>query len=112
MSFIELKNVSYKYPYTKDYALKDVNCKFEKGKFYGVIGENGGGKTTLCNLIRGLIPHFYLGKLTGECLIEGKDIREWNTAELSSLTPKNCFLWPAGFWLPLPYFIWFRFWIR
>ena len=84
MSFIELKNVSYKYPYTKDFALKDVNCKFEKGKFYGVIGENGGGKTTLCNLIRGLIPHFYLGKLTGECLIEGKDIREWNTAELSS----------------------------
>ena len=84
MSFIELKDVSYKYPYTKDFALKDVNCSFEKGKFYGIIGENGGGKTTLCNLIRGLIPHFYLGKLTGECKIEGKDIRDWDTAELSS----------------------------
>ena len=84
MAFIELKNVSYKYPYTKDFALRDVNCSFEKGKFYGVIGENGGGKTTLCNLIRGLIPHFYLGKLSGECLIEGKDIRDWDTAELCS----------------------------
>ncbi|MBR4471642.1 MAG: ABC transporter ATP-binding protein [Erysipelotrichaceae bacterium] len=84
MAFIELKNVSYKYPYTKDFALHDVNCSFEKGKFYGIIGENGGGKTTLCNLIRGLIPHFYLGKLTGECLIEGKDIRDWDTAELCS----------------------------
>ena len=84
MAFIELKNVSYKYPYTKNYALHDVTCSFEKGKFYGIIGENGGGKTTLCNLIRGLIPHFYLGKLTGECLIEGKDIRDWDTAKLCS----------------------------
>ena len=84
MAFIELRNVSYKYPYTKDYALKDVTCSFEKGKFYGVIGENGGGKTTLCNVIRGLIPHFYLGKLEGEVLVEGKDIRDWDTAELCS----------------------------
>lgn len=84
MAFIELKNVSYKYPYTKDFALQNLSCSFEKGKFYGIIGENGGGKTTLCNLIRGLIPHFYLGKLTGEVLIEGKDIREWDTADLST----------------------------
>jgi energy-coupling factor transport system ATP-binding protein len=84
MAFIELKDVSYKYPYTKDYALRNVTCSFEKGRFYGIIGENGGGKTTLCNLIRGLIPHFYLGKLTGEVLVEGRDIREWDTAELSS----------------------------
>ena len=84
MAFIELKNVSYKYPYTKDYALRDVTCSFEKGKFYGVIGENGGGKTTLCNVIRGLIPHFSLGKLEGEVLVEGKDIRDWDTAELCS----------------------------
>ncbi|MBR3001217.1 MAG: ABC transporter ATP-binding protein [Oscillospiraceae bacterium] len=84
MAFIELKDVSYKYPYTKNFALQNVTCSFERGKFYGIIGENGGGKTTLCNLIRGLIPHFYLGKLTGECLVEGKDIREWDTAELSS----------------------------
>ena len=84
MAFIELKDVTYKYPYTKDPALRNVTCSFEKGKFYGVIGENGGGKTTLCNVIRGLIPHFYLGKLEGEVLVEGKDIRDWDTAELCS----------------------------
>ena len=84
MAFIELKDVSYRYPYTKDYALKDVTCSFEKGKFYGIIGENGGGKTTLCNLIRGLIPHFYNGKLTGDVIVDGKDIRDWDTAELCS----------------------------
>lgn len=84
MAYIELKNVSYKYPYTKPYALKDVTCSFEKGRFYGIIGENGGGKTTLCNLIRGLIPHFYLGDLEGEVIVDGTDIRDWDTAEISA----------------------------
>ncbi len=84
MAFIELKNATYKYPYTKEPALKDVSYSFEKGKFYGIIGENGGGKTTLCNLMRGLIPHFYLGKLTGEAIIDGVDVREWDTAEISA----------------------------
>ena len=83
MSFIELKNVSYRYPYSKEPALKDVSISFERGKFYGIVGENGGGKTTLCNLIRGLIPHFYNGTLEGDVLVDGKDIREWDTAELS-----------------------------
>lgn len=82
MSFIELKNVTYRYPYTKEPALKDVTVSFEKGKFYGIVGENGGGKTTLCSLVRGLIPHFYNGTLEGDVLIEGKDIREWDTEEL------------------------------
>lgn len=84
MAYIELKDVNYRYPYTKHNALSNVTCSFEKGRFYGIIGENGGGKTTLCNLIRGLVPHFYLGKLTGECLVDGKDIRDWDTAELST----------------------------
>jgi energy-coupling factor transport system ATP-binding protein len=84
MATIELNNVSYKYPLTKELALKEINCKFQSGKFYGIIGENGGGKTTLCNLIRGLIPHFYNGKLTGEVLVNGIDIRDWDMGELSA----------------------------
>lgn len=84
MSFIELKNISFKYAYTKNYALKDVNCSFEKGRFYGIVGENGGGKTTLCSLVRGLIPHFYPGKLQGDAIVDGLNIREWDTNELSA----------------------------
>ena len=84
MAFIELKDVSYKYPYTKNFALQNVTCSFERGKFYGIIGENGGGKTTLCNLIRGLIPHFYNGDLEGEAVIYGTEVRDWDTAEISA----------------------------
>ena len=76
MAYIELKDVTYTYPLVKEPALKNITASFEKGKFYGIIGENAGGKTTLCNLIRGLIPHFYKGKLKGEVTIDGQDLRE------------------------------------
>jgi energy-coupling factor transport system ATP-binding protein len=84
MAKIELRNVSYKYPYTRDLALKDITHTFDSGKFYGIIGENGGGKTSLCNLIRGLIPHFYKGKLKGDVIVNGTDIRAWDLGELSA----------------------------
>lgn len=83
MVVAELKNVNYKYPLTDEYALKDINFQFEEGKFYGLIGENGGGKTTLCNLIRGLIPHFYNGELEGSVHVFGTDIKEHNVEELA-----------------------------
>lgn len=83
MIVAELKNINYKYPLTDDYALQNINFTFEEGKFYGLIGENGGGKTTLCNLIRGLIPHFYSGELEGTATVFGTDIKEHNVEELA-----------------------------
>lgn len=83
MSIITIKNMSYQYPISETDALKSVNVTIERGKLYALVGANGGGKTTLCNVIRGFIPHFYKGDLRGEVLIEGKDIREWGMGELS-----------------------------
>lgn len=83
MSIITIKNLSYQYPISESDALKNVNVTIKRGKLYALIGANGGGKTTLCNVIRGFIPHFYKGDLRGEVLIEGKDIREWEMGELS-----------------------------
>jgi len=80
---IEVKNVSYQYPLTDKLALDNVSCKFEQGKCYGIVGANAGGKTTLCNLIRGLVPHFYAGELKGDAFIFGKDVREWDEMKLS-----------------------------
>ena len=83
MTVVELKNVNYKYPLADEYALKDVSFQLEEGRFYGLIGENGGGKTTLCNLIRGLVPHFYRGELEGEARVFGMDSKEHNAEELA-----------------------------
>lgn len=84
MGYIELKDVTYTYPLMKKPALKGITADFEKGKFYGIIGENAGGKTTLCNLLRGLVPHFYKGKLEGEATIGGTDIRSLDVDLLST----------------------------
>lgn len=84
MSYIELKNVFYKYPVGEENVLKDVSLSLEKGKVYALIGANGSGKTTICNLLRGFIPHFYKGELEGDVLIEGKDIRDWDMGDLAS----------------------------
>lgn len=82
-SVIEFKNVTYTYPLTDVPAIKEVNLSFEKGKFYGIIGENGSGKTTFCNLIRGFAPEFYMGELEGEVLIDGKSTLDYKEGELS-----------------------------
>lgn len=94
MAYIELKDVTYTYPLMKQPALKNITASFEHGKFYGVIGENAGGKTTLCNLIRGLIPHFYKGKLEGQALVEGEDIR---TLDIDLLSTKIGYIFQNPF---------------
>lgn len=85
MSRIELKQVGYRYPLSETDVLADLSCSFEEGRLYGIIGANSSGKTTLCNLVRGLIPHFFNGELRGEALIDGTDVRDWNAGELSRL---------------------------
>lgn len=53
MSIIELKKLTVKYEATT--ALSDVNLNIEAGEFIGIIGPNGGGKTTLVKSLLGLI---------------------------------------------------------
>lgn len=51
---LELKNISFRYKKTQLNVLEDINCNFEQGKLYGIIGKSGSGKTTLISLISGL----------------------------------------------------------
>lgn len=83
MKQIEMIDLSYRYPTSKEDVLRQVNLDIEKGCVYALIGTNGSGKTTLCNVIRGFIPHFYNGDLRGKVLVEGKDIREWALGDLA-----------------------------
>ena len=53
-SIVELEDVSVKYG--NNVILEDVTMKVEKGDVVGIVGPNGGGKTTLLNAILGNIP--------------------------------------------------------
>ncbi|WP_218063318.1 ABC transporter ATP-binding protein [Arthrobacter sp. SDTb3-6] len=80
---MSLRNVGFTYAYGDKPALTDISLTIEPGLLYGVVGLNASGKSTLCSVIRGIIPHFHHGELTGEVRIMGKDLLDWDPAELS-----------------------------
>ncbi|HEY4619132.1 MAG TPA: ABC transporter ATP-binding protein [Flavobacterium sp.] len=72
MAYIELKNVCKSYGEGKDKTevLSNINLKIEEGEFVAIVGFTGSGKTTLINLIAGLIEPD-----SGEILFKGKPIQ-------------------------------------
>ncbi|WP_269722737.1 ATP-binding cassette domain-containing protein [Parvimonas micra] len=53
-NMIIFENVSFKYPNTNEYALKNINFKIKTNEKIGVVGVNGSGKSTISKLILGL----------------------------------------------------------
>lgn len=70
---IEFKNVSFKYPLSDKYVIKNFSFCFNAGNTYGFVGLNGSGKTTLIKLLLGFYSSY-----EGKILIDGIDIREFN----------------------------------
>lgn len=68
---IEFKNVSFKYPRTDNYILKDINFKIYGKEKTSLVGLNGAGKTTLIKLL----CRFFIVE-EGQILINGIDIND------------------------------------
>ena len=52
---VEVKNVTYAYPGTTAPAISNMSFSIPKGQFVGIIGQNGGGKTTIMKCLVGLV---------------------------------------------------------
>jgi ATP-binding cassette subfamily B protein len=91
---VEIKGLSFKYPESNEYALKDIDIKLEKGKTLGIIGRTGSGKTTLVNLL------LRLYKLEeGEINLGGKPIEKYPLEVLRNsigYVPQDNFLFSAS----------------
>lgn len=74
---IEFKNVSFRYD--KQWVLKNINLKIEKGKTIALVGQSGSGKSTLVDLI----PRYY-DVQEGEILIDGVNIKDLTLHNLRS----------------------------
>lgn len=67
---ITLEHVSYRYPGADAAALTDVTIEIRRSESVGIVGPTGGGKSTLIDVILGLLP-----VTTGRVLVDGTDIR-------------------------------------
>ncbi|MGG3874149.1 energy-coupling factor ABC transporter ATP-binding protein [Brevibacillus laterosporus] len=74
MSHIEIKQLKYRYPMSEQLALDGVSMTVQRGEFLGVIGQNRAGKSTFCQALTGLVPHFYKGAYGGSVMIDGTDV--------------------------------------
>jgi iron complex transport system ATP-binding protein len=73
---IEVKNICKSYGSKK--VLENVSFNIEKGKITSFIGPNGAGKSTVLSIISRLMDMD-----AGEVFIDGKELKSWDTKELS-----------------------------
>lgn len=85
---IEYKNVNFEYVKGRP-ILKNINLKVKVGQTIAFVGNSGGGKTTMVNIL----PRFYDIK-SGSITIDGMDIREF---ELNSLRDKIAVVFQDNF---------------
>ena len=75
---IELRNISYSYSDSgsdSSAALKNVSLKINKGEFIGIAGHTGSGKTTVAQILAGLIS-----PTEGTVVIDGKEMKDFKEA--------------------------------
>lgn len=75
---IEFRNVSFRYE--EKWILRNINLKIQKGKTVAIVGQSGGGKSTLVDLI----PRYY-DVQEGEVLIDGINVKDLKIDSLRQL---------------------------
>jgi len=76
---ITLSNVNFKYSADAPWILKNINLKIKKGSVIGIIGETGSGKSTLVDIIMGLLDPIEGNLLIDGKMINGSNRRSWQS---------------------------------
>lgn len=66
---VEVKELSFKYPNTGNYIVENANMEIPIGKSIGIVGPSGAGKTTVVDIVLGLLK-----PQKGEVLCDGQDV--------------------------------------
>ena len=81
---IRIEGLTFRYNGAAEPALRGVDLEVGAGEFVLVTGPSGGGKSSLCRLCNGLIPHFYGGSMSGRVEVAGLDVARHPTRELAT----------------------------
>jgi ATP-binding cassette subfamily B protein len=76
---IEFRNVSFAYPGTSRFVLRNLNLRLRQGERIALIGENGEGKTTIVKLLTRLYD-----PTEGGVYLDGVDLREYDLEDYAS----------------------------
>ena len=80
---INLTAVSFRYKTGTELVLKQVDLSVQEGECIALQGASGSGKSSVCRLIVGLIPHSYEGELSGEIRVFGKDTTQYRVQSMA-----------------------------
>jgi energy-coupling factor transport system ATP-binding protein len=61
-----------------------LDLKINQGEFVAIMGENGASKSTICQMMNGIIPNSIGGRLSGQVLIHGLDTKETGISVLAT----------------------------
>ncbi len=81
-SIIVLRNATFTYAGASRPALRAVTLAVPAGQICAIIGKAGAGKSTLCALCAGFVPHFFRGRLSGDVIVDGVSVADHPIAEL------------------------------
>lgn len=87
---IRLENIQFKYNKTDKYVLKKINFEIEAGSRIGLIGETGSGKSTLVDIIMGLLKPTKGSIYIDEYLIDNNNLNKWQA--VVAHVPQNIYL--------------------
>ena len=90
-AFLEVKDLVVEY-FSKDavvHAVNGVSFRLEKGQTLGLVGETGAGKTTIAKAILRILPDVGARMVSGQGLLEGKDIVSIQESEMRQVRGKK-----------------------
>ena len=91
---VEELKVNYDSPNGRVYALRGVSFSIKRGEFFGIVGETGSGKTTICHAVMG-----FIGKkadISGRIFFKGRNLLTLKEKELRKLYCREMALLPQS----------------
>lgn len=80
---IEINDLYFKYKSSSDFILKGIDLTVYKGEVLALVGLSGDGKSTLLNIICGIIPHIRKGEIGGEVKLWGENVKDLKLVDIT-----------------------------